>query len=123
MDEQVKTEVEAAAAPSAPFVVDSTQDNFLNKNWYMEWRTVMAWSYVLVCVVDFALAPLLVLVSNWFMHVPFEQAKEWVPVTLQGGGFYHLAMGAVLGVSSWTKGNAEKVVTQNLPDYNAPLHH
>jgi len=115
MDDQVKAEVEAAGI--SPVLVDATQDTFLNKKWYLEWRAVMAWSYAVVCLSDFLLCPILVLISNWFMHVPFEQSKEWIPVTLQGGGFYHLAMGAVLGVSSWMKGNTEKVMASNMPSY------
>jgi hypothetical protein len=32
----------------------------------------------------------------------------WVPLTLQGGGMYHIAMGAILGISAFTRGK-EKV--------------
>lgn len=130
MADEIKTTTDEGVSPApaaslgAPpqITVDSTQDRFLNKRWYFEWRAMMAWSYIVVCVIDFAVAPLLVLVSNWFMHVPFEQAKEWVPVTLSGGAFYHLAMGGILGVSSWMKGSAEKVVAENLPDYSNLRH-
>ena len=28
----------------------------------------------------------------------------WNPLTLQGGGLFHISMGAVLGVAAWTRG-------------------
>ena len=32
----------------------------------------------------------------------------WNPLTLQGAGLYHLAMGAILGVAAWSRGQ-EKI--------------
>jgi len=32
----------------------------------------------------------------------------WQPLTLGGGGLYHLAMGAVLGIAAWSRGQ-EKI--------------
>lgn len=33
---------------------------------------------------------------------------QWSPITLSAGGFYHIAMGAVLGISALTRGQ-EKI--------------
>lgn len=30
---------------------------------------------------------------------------QWDPLTLKESGFFHLAMGAIIGVSAWTRGN------------------
>jgi hypothetical protein len=32
----------------------------------------------------------------------------WKPLTLEGSGLFHVAMGAVLGVTAWTRGQ-EKI--------------
>jgi hypothetical protein len=33
---------------------------------------------------------------------------QWSPLTLQGAGLFHLAMGAVLGIAAWSRGQ-EKI--------------
>ena len=42
---------------------------------------------------------------------------EWEPLTLGQGGLYHLSMGAILGVSSWSRGQEKmkqmEVLTNN----------
>lgn len=30
--------------------------------------------------------------------------SQWDPLTLKGAGLFHLAMGAVLGVAAWSRG-------------------
>ena len=69
------------------------------------WRPLMAWQYMVVCLFDFVIAPVLVMSLTTTAGVPYVQ---WVPLTLQGSGLYHLAMGAVLGITSWTRGQ-EKI--------------
>lgn len=69
------------------------------------WRPAMAYQYLAVCVFDFVLFPLLTMV--YFNHTG-ESYIPWSPITLQESGFYHLAMGAILGVSAWTRGQ-EKI--------------
>ena len=34
--------------------------------------------------------------------------QPWEPITLKEGGFYHLAMAAIIGVAAWTRGQ-EKI--------------
>lgn len=34
--------------------------------------------------------------------------QPWDPITLKEGGFYHLAMAAIIGVAAWTRGK-EKI--------------
>ena len=68
--------------------------------WYMNWRAAMAWMYFVVCMADFLLFPI-----GWaILHgLIAKTAVQWVPITLQGAGLFHLSMGAILGVAAWTK--------------------
>ena len=42
-------------------------------------------------------------------------AREWKPLTLQGGAFFHIAFGAILGVAAFSRGK-EKVAAINTMD-------
>jgi hypothetical protein len=33
-----------------------------------------------------------------------QVTSQWNPLTLQGAGLFHLAMGAVLGIAAWSRG-------------------
>ena len=62
-----------------------------------KWRPMMGWMYMVVCSFDFVLAPIL-----WSLLQSFSQGSvqtQWQPLTLQGAGLFHIAMGAVLGLS------------------------
>lgn len=61
----------------------------------------MAWQYFCVCVFDFLLAPLITGWYSWFAKVPYE---VWKPITMSEGGFYHMAMGAIVGIAAWSRG-------------------
>ena len=64
------------------------------------WRPAIAWQYLAVCIFDFIIFP------SAYMYL----AKQpWDPITLKEGGFYHLAMAAIVGVAAWTRGK-EKIV-------------
>ena len=69
------------------------------------WRPLMAVQYCLVCVFDFIVAPLLTGIYAYATHTTYLQ---WDPLTLKATGFYHVAMAAILGVASWTRGQ-EKI--------------
>lgn len=70
------------------------------------WREFMAWSYGIVCLWDFMLAPVF---FSWYAHYVGTPYVAWVPLTTSGGGLYHVAMGAIIGVSSY--GNTQEKVT------------
>ena len=40
-------------------------------------------------------------VQFWETAIQNDAFRQWVPITLQGGGLFHVAMGAVLGVSAY----------------------
>lgn len=62
----------------------------------------MAWSYGIVCLFDFLVAP--VFWSVMQVLASGEVSSQWQPITLQGAGLYHIAMGAICGVTAWSRG-------------------
>jgi hypothetical protein len=77
-----------------------------NEDWMQKrWRPAMGWMYMLTCITDFILFP-----AFWsILQVMTKQTMtQWQPLTLQGAGFFHLAMGAVLGIAAWGR-TQEKV--------------
>ena len=63
-----------------------------------KWRPMMGWMYMLVCTADFILFPVMWSLLQTFAKVPITQ---WTPLTLQGAGLFHIAMGAVLGIAAF----------------------
>ena len=64
-----------------------------------KWRPMMGWSYMLTCIADFVAFPVL-----WSLVQVIGGGRvetQWQPITLQGAGLYHIAMGAVLGIAAY----------------------
>lgn len=64
-----------------------------------KWRPMMGWSYMLTCIADFVVFPVL-----WSVLQSVSKGQvnmQWQPITLQGAGLYHIAMGAVLGIAAY----------------------
>ena len=64
-----------------------------------KWRPMMGWSYMLTCIADFVIFPVL-----WSVLQALSKGQvnvQWQPITLQGAGLYHIAMGAVLGIAAY----------------------
>ena len=67
-----------------------------------KWRPMMAIMYMFCCLADFFIFPIMfTVVQFWETQVANDAFRQWVPITLQGGGLFHVAMGAVLGVSAY----------------------
>ena len=64
-----------------------------------KWRPAMGWLYMFVCFFDFVLAPVLWSILQAKDHGTVT--SQWQPLTLQGAGLFHLAMGAVLGIAAY----------------------
>jgi len=64
------------------------------------WRPAMGWMYMTVCIFDFIIFPALWSLYLGEMKQPITQ---WQPLTLQATGFFHMAMGAVLGIAAWKR--------------------
>lgn len=74
-----------------------------------KWRPMMAIMYMMVCIFDFIAFPIMfTVVQFWETAVANDAFRQWNPITLLGGGLFHVAMGAVLGVSAWSRGQ-EKI--------------
>ena len=62
------------------------------------WRPAMGWMYMLICLLDMAVYPVLWAFWQGLNHTPITQ---WDPLTLKSSGLFHIAMGAVLGISAF----------------------
>jgi hypothetical protein len=64
-----------------------------------KWRPMMGWMYMLVCTTDFVVFPILWSLLQSISHGAVN--VQWQPITLQGAGLFHIAMGAVIGISAY----------------------
>ena len=86
-----------------------------------KWRPAMAWMYMAICILDFALFPI-----AWSMLQAIADGtvtSQWDPLTLKGAGLFHMAMGAVLGITAWSRGQEKIHATPNqlYPTYTPTL--
>lgn len=74
-----------------------------NEDWMnTKWRPAMGWMYMAVCMADFILFPILwAIIQFWETQAANDAFRQWQPLTLQGAGLFHMAMGAVLGLAAW----------------------
>jgi len=81
-----------------------------NEDWMnTKWRPAMGWMYMVVCIFDFILFPVLwAVIQFWETQAANDAFRQWNPLTLQGAGLFHMAMGAVLGIAAWSRGQ-EKI--------------
>jgi hypothetical protein len=73
---------------------ESKKEDWMNS----KWRPMMGWMYMLVCTMDMVVFPVLWSLLQTLTHSPITQ---WNPLTLQGAGLFHIAMGAVLGIAAF----------------------
>jgi len=64
-----------------------------------KWRPMMGWLYMVVCFFDFVMFPILWSAVQAIGHGQVN--VQWQPITLQGAGLFHIAMGAVLGIAAY----------------------
>lgn len=104
--------------------------------WKEIWRPLAAFVYLGICILDFGVMPIIYEMINQSitnqdivnlammfkesaaqieaLHT-LRQARVWVPLTLQGNGMFHVAFGAILGVSAWTRGQEKAMMSNNYP--------
>lgn len=75
--------------------LDKDAQDWINK----KWRPVMGWVYMMTCTADFVVFPVLWSLLQALTHG--NVTSQWQPLTLQGAGLYHIAMGAVLGIAAY----------------------
>ena len=100
-------------------------DNFVKSHW----RPAAAVIYLIICIFDFIIMPIYTFEDateskDMFSHV-YEletyqaqvaaigalselRGREWSPLTLGGGGMFHLAFGALLTGAAVTRGLEKK---------------
>ena len=83
MSEEVKSESE------------KKKEDWMNS----KWRPMMGWMYMLVCTMDMVVFPILWSLLQSLNHG--QVTSQWQPLTLQGAGLFHIAMGAVLGIAAF----------------------
>ena len=78
----------------------STESEKKKEDWMnSKWRPMMGWMYMAVCMFDFIIAPCGWSVIQALFHGGIN--TQWQPLTLQGAGLFHIAMGAVIGISAY----------------------
>ena len=91
------TQAGSNAAQGADVLVkhDKESEDWINK----KWRPVMGWVYMATCTADFVVFPVMWSLLQALTHG--NVSSQWQPLTLQGAGLYHIAMGAVLGIAAY----------------------
>jgi len=94
-------------------VQEVKQEDWMQKRW----RPAMGWMYMLTCIADFIIFPVLWSILQASLKQPVTQ---WNPLTLQGAGLFHLAMGAVLGIAAWGRTQEKVAGASTLPSSFTP---
>lgn len=82
-----------------------------NENWVKSyWRPGMGWLYMIMCAFDFIIFPMMMILSPAVcaavgINIAYT---PWTSLTLSNGGMIHIAFGAILGVTAYTRGQ-EKI--------------
>lgn len=94
MPEQQKSTALTEAVTGETLVSNDNTD-WINRRW----RPVMGWTYMITCIADFVVFPVLWSILQTLSSG--QVSSQWQPLTLQGAGLYHIAMGAVLGIAAY----------------------
>jgi hypothetical protein len=85
----------------------NSQSSVVEEHWAKSfWRPAMGWLYMIICFMDFVGFPLLtiflpIIFKPFGLIMPYT---AWTSLTLSNGGLIHLAFGAILGVSAFSRG-------------------
>jgi hypothetical protein len=84
---------------------ESKKEEKTSEHWMKAyWRPAMGWLYMLICLFDFVIAPVLSMLMPIFLKglgANTVTYTQWQSLTLANGGLIHLAFGAILGVTAW----------------------
>lgn len=97
---------ETTAANNGENLVDNDNKEWVNS----KWRPAMGWMYMVVCITDFIIFPVLWSILQAIYNGKVE--AQYQPMTLMGAGLFHIAMGTVLGIAVYgrTKEKLEGIV-------------
>jgi hypothetical protein len=76
------------------FTPPASPNDWMNQRW----RASAAWVYLVICLFDFIIAPMLW--SALQLTSKGQVSLMWQPLTLQGGGLFHMAFGAIVGITA-----------------------
>ena len=100
-------------------MADEVKEVKKDEDWMQKkWRPAMGWMYMGICTLDMGIFPILWSILQAAMGQPVTQ---WQPLTLQGAGLFHVAMGAVLGIAAFGRtqeklaGSASNATTPSIP--------
>jgi Holin of 3TMs, for gene-transfer release len=80
-------------------MADEVKEVKKDEDWMQKkWRPAMGWMYMGICTLDMGIFPILWSILQASLGQPVTQ---WQPLTLQGAGLFHVAMGAVLGIAAF----------------------
>ena len=77
-----------------------------------KWRPFMGWTYMAICFFDFVIGPVMNVAFSIITKTPLI---PWKSLTLDNGGLFHLAMGAVLGVAAYGRTQEKVSKIENPP--------
>ena len=103
----------ADAQEYKPTPSEQKKEDWMNS----KWRPMMGWMYMVVCFMDFVGFPVLWSLLQMISHG--NVSSQWQPLTLQGAGLFHIAMGAVIGISAYGR-TQEKLGGAAGPGMNFP---
>jgi hypothetical protein len=112
--QQSQATAQAQAQASVGLAQTSIDDKLVDEQMKKEdehwakayWRPAMGWLYMVICFMDFVGFPMITM----FLPVIFKGIGvqvtyvAWQSLTLSNGGLIHLAFGAILGVTSFMRG-------------------
>ena len=107
------TQAGSNAAQNAEVLVKNDNEDWINR----KWRPAMGWMYMAVCIFDFILFPI-----AWSILQAATSGSvttPWQPISLQGAGLFHIAMGAVLGIAVYGR-TKEKIEGAENQDATTP---
>ncbi len=104
--------------------IDGVQPTLIQDKWYQKWwRPCVAFVYLIILLLDFAVMPIIYELDRpdpataVTLALQFENPgaqvqalqtlqaqRNWQPITILGGGLFHVAMGAILAGSAITRG-------------------
>ena len=93
--------------PASASSLDRSADQVIDGDSWIanRWRPLMAMQYLIVCLCDFMIFPVLSAGYQAMFKLPYTQ---YDPLTLKGGGLYHIAMGAIITATAYGR-SQEKI--------------
>ena len=99
---------------------------------WTSWKTVAGYAYIIICIFDFLIMPVAVhankidtrseinaiikehgIVAGLEIIEKIQGDNHWIPVTMSGGGLFHISFGAILTGAAVTRGFERREIVKN----------